>query len=187
MSMRKKGHSTREMAICLDHFDPPGILKQIVYFVTQKPLDWMLTRNNCFAKYLIVLVIAVLPVIRITLFTWDFSKDTAILVYLYLERWDFIEFSTIHNLIVVYGVSIFTSSLALCFNMQMTKDNGIIKLNKITNGPLRRIVRMLLLVCTPVVPLRYAVLSVESVLLYISPQHHIQVCWSLNGDEDDGG
>ena len=67
-------------------------------------------------------------------------------------RWEHIEFPTIQGLIVLYGFSIVASSLATCWTVQMT-DNGIINIEKIRNPAAQRLLRLLLLVLTPIVPL----------------------------------
>ena len=150
--MRKKGHSSKEMALCLDHIQPAGKLKRIEHAL-QKPINWILERDNCMAKILAILIMAAWPIVRITLYTWDFSKDTAMVVYLCTDRWQIITSPMIHSLIVVYAISVLASSLVVCFAIQSKKENGVIKISKINNGPLRRLVRLLLLLLTPITPI----------------------------------
>ena len=153
--MRKKCHSCKESALCLDHIEPPGLLKKLVYQLTRRPFDWILEKDNRFANILVGGMISFIPVARMTLYIWDFTKDTAMFVYLYLQRWSFITFGTIHHLITLYGISIILSSVVMCWNTQNTKDNGIVELKGIKNARLRRVARVLLFVFTLVIPLRY--------------------------------
>ena len=150
--MRKKGHSSKEMALCLDSVQPPGKLKTMDYAM-QLPMNWILTRDYSCAKIIAILLVGMLPILRITLYTWDFTKDTTMVIYLFDARWIFIEDATIRGLIVVYAISILASSLALCWTVQMTKENGIVNLAKIKNGRIRRMARLLLLILTPIIPL----------------------------------
>ena len=156
LCLRSKCHSNAESALCLDHRAPPGIIKKVVYNIVRWPTDWILEQDNWFANKFIGGIIGVLPVAVMSLYIWDFTKDTAMFVYLYLTRWTFIrgEFSTIHNLIAAYGISIILSTVVMCWNTQMTKENGIVSLDKIKNGRVRRIVRVFLFAFTLGIPLR---------------------------------
>ena len=68
-------------------------------------------------------------------------------------RWEHIRFSTIHGLIVFYGFSILASTLTTCWTVQMTKDNSVLNIEKITHLTSQRLLRILLLVLTPIIPL----------------------------------
>ena len=168
LCMRKKCHSRKESALFLDHIQPPGFLKKLVYKLTRRPFDWILQKDNRFANILVGGLISFIPVARMTLYIWDFTKDTAIFVYLYLQRWIFITFPTIHHLITLYGISIVLSSVVMCWNTQNTTDNGIVELKRIKNGRLRRVARVLLFVFTLAIPLRYKEYLFKSMItLYI--------------------
>ena len=69
------------------------------------------------------------------------------------RRWEHIRFSTIHGLIVFYGFSILASTLTTCWTVQMTKDNSVLNIEKITHLTSQRLLRILLLVLTPIIPL----------------------------------
>ena len=136
--MRRKGHSSKEMALCLDHIQTPGMLKRIAHAM-EKPINWILEQDNRVANIMAVLVMAAWPILRITLYTWDFSKDTAMVVYLCTDRWGIITSPLVHGLIAIYAVSVFASSLVVCFTIQFSKENGIMSISEIRNGPLRRL------------------------------------------------
>ena len=86
LCMRTKGHSSKEMACCLDHLDPPGKLKIVKHVIIEQPLNWILKRNNFINQAIACIFIGALPVFKITLFMWDFSKDNALVFYLSHHR-----------------------------------------------------------------------------------------------------
>ena len=159
--MRRKGHSSREITLCLDHIQPPGCLKKIEYHLMQRLMNWILGEANCFAKFVATILVGALPVIKMSLYTFDFAKDSAMAAYLYFQRWTYIAFPSIKMLIVIYGLSIVVSGAAMCWTIQSTKDNGIIDLNKIKKGFLRRLMRILLCLLTPIIPLSILFKSVS--------------------------
>ena len=159
--MRTKGNSTREMAICVDNVRSPGCLKKTEHYLIEKPMNWIFGESNCFAKCVAAILIGASPVIKMSFYTFDFSKDTAMASYLYFQRWTYIGFPTIHGLIVLYGLSIVASSATMCLMIQSTSNNGIVNLNKIEKGFLRRIIRILLFVLSPTIPLSILVKSVR--------------------------
>ena len=188
LCMRRKCHS-RERFLWLDHIQPPSVFKKLVYQLTQRPMDWILEKDNWFATIVVGLVLGAVPVARITLHIWDFTKNAAMFVYLY-QRLTFIKFDTIHKIIKVYGISVVLSSVMMCWNTQTNSYNGIINPNKINHKALRLIARVLLFVLTLVIPFRYC--GFKNILkiityLYVYPQHHLQVCAPFFGNENDGG
>ena len=80
--LRRKGCSSKEMAICLDHIEPPGCWKKLKYKVVEQPMNWFLKNN----KSLAFILIAALPVLKITMYMYDFSKDSALVFYLAYYR-----------------------------------------------------------------------------------------------------
>jgi hypothetical protein len=105
-------------------------------------------------------LISFLPVLKVSVYVFDFAKDVALFMYFGLDRWGFIHFETIHGLIVYYGVSIFASSLAMTYIIQVTKDNGIININTIDNIYQRRFLRVVLFLLSPITPITIIVKSV---------------------------
>ena len=157
--LRTKGHSSRTTALCLDHLQPPGRLKRITSALEQ-PLNWN-WRNCC----LVVLFMGALPVVRVTFYLWDFFKDNALVFYLVQQRWKFIKAATcsssVQGLIITYGVSIVASVLMVCWSIQVTMDNGVIDLNSIKSPFRRRMLRIVLLLLTPISPITIIFKSVR--------------------------
>ena len=122
--LRKKGRSSEQMALCLDHFQRPSCLKRFLHFIEQ-PLHWLLRSTNTGVRFTAALLLGIIPIAKVTFFMWDFIKDTALVIYLWDQRWNHIEFETIKGLIVAYGVSLAVSSFIMCCTIQITKDNGI--------------------------------------------------------------
>ena len=93
----------------------------------------------------------------------------SLFLYFGLERWNFIYQPTIHGLIIYYGISLLASSLAMTFSVQVSKENGIIDLNAIDNIFKRRLLRIVLLLLSPITPIttivKSSLLSIKMSLL----------------------
>ena len=124
-------------------------------------MNWILEEGNYFKKAVLTICIGVIPVVMMTLDMWDFCKDASLAAYLYFERWAYIHFVSIKGLIMFYGLSVVASSITMCWMIQFTKNNGIINLNKIKKGLIRRLVHVLLFVLTPVIPMSLLLKSVR--------------------------
>ena len=151
--LRRKGGSSQEMALCLDHIEHPTCRKRFVSFITERPLNCVLRSKNILAKTFAALLLGIFPIAKVTFYMWDFFKDTAFVIYLMEHRWNWIEFQTIKGLIIAYCISVIAASLTVCCNTQLNEDNGIVNVNKIKGRKRRRLVRVLLLVLTPIVPI----------------------------------
>ena len=147
--LRKKVGSDLSIQSCLLFMEAPGRGQKI----TSKIINWsnslFLTGNKLVSAF----SLGCFPIIKVSLHVWDFAEDVALLAYQAFQRWEYIQSPIIHYLIVYYGISILASSLAMCWTIQVTKDNGIINIRGISNIYLRRLLRIVLFLLTALVPI----------------------------------
>ena len=108
MFMRRTGYSSKEMAHCLEYFQPPSTFRRVAHNILDQHMNRILKSNkSCMPSYQSRTV----PAIKITPYMWDFSKDNALMAYLFYHRWNYIQDSTIHGLIVTFGLSLLASAI----------------------------------------------------------------------------
>ena len=172
--LRKKAGSDLATQSCLSYMEAPGTAPKIKSKIINWSNSLVLTGNNLISAT----SVGCFPIIKVSLHVWDFAKDVALLTYLALHRWEYIQSPIIHYLIVYYGTSILASSLAMCWTIQVTEDNGIINIRGISNIYLRRLLRIVLFLLTPLVPIS---IILKSLRLTLEAKKMV-ASWRMNMD-----
>ena len=155
--VRRKAGSTKASAIFLDSLKPPGCLKKAAFKAseglrwlsdppTEEPDTWY---GQLWSKAKSRLINGFLPLLKISSFIIDYMKDAFWFAYLFQKR-DAITSLFIKHLIKVQGLTILIQGGVTGLMVQF--DNNVVDLDSFAYPNYVLIVRILIFVATPVMP-----------------------------------
>ena len=155
--VRRKAGSTKASAIFLDACNPPGCFKRVT-FHSDKCLRWLSDppqeepgtwHGQLWSRAKAKTINGFLPFLKITLFIFDYVKDTFLFLYLF-SKLAFIRSLFIKYVIIFHGLTIVTSGVLMGLAIQF--DNAVVKLDNFAFPNFVWLMRILIFVATPIVP-----------------------------------